>query len=208
MGKEEKWITPKHQTIRTHPAPRNKDPKMPGKWGKCWRNTPSGRGAGWCQLSLWGKRSFHRGGPAVGENLLVLWHQPPLHISHSGWRSWARASWCALSCWLVSLRLGVGAWWPIPASPASLFSYQQLFSSPQGNWKIPTADPPRHRREITSLRCSSPHGWDYLRKWRHCPGDADQVSQQSEDISVAAELCLGPTLPRLRQEASQIHWII
>lgn len=37
------------------------------------------------------------------------------------------------------------------------------------------------------------------------PGDADQVSQQSEGISsVAAELCLEPTLPK-SEEAFQIH---
>lgn len=118
---------------------------MPGEWGKCRTNIPS-------LHVMQNGASFHaeESGDSmgeVGENLVVLWHQTPLHSNHSGWSSCVGASWCALSPRLVSLRLGVGTGWPTLASPASLFLDQQMLSWPQGNWKIFTAASPRHGRE-------------------------------------------------------------
>lgn len=113
------------------PPNRNKDPKMPGEWGKHRRNKypfPK-HGMKWCWLSCRGKWSFHRGVPAGGKPLVALWCHPLSKADKElGWILWG-----AFSAQLSSLRPGAGAGCCISTSPTRPSPSQQLFTSPQGS---------------------------------------------------------------------------
>lgn len=149
-----KWKKPQTNHLLTTecpqsstPAPhrhthRNKDPKMPWKWGKCWRDTPS-----WCGVQ--DGTGFHTEGSGVSTRDFQQKAKTgsPL-VPTSSLSADAATGLGCLVCFLSLARLlKAGTEWP--CSCRSRFSSvgQQLFNSPQGSPKIATAAPSSWRRE-------------------------------------------------------------